>query len=221
MKTLIIYLIFFSATISNEVNSLFSQVDSTFRYKQEAFFGFNYDVKYDSTFFGINLGYSRFIQDSKRIFYRIDVQNHKQYFSSTFGNNNGKNAEDYYKDLTVNRITLNNMFSLRFFQKHKDRFYFELGFLIGIDLWQQKKGKYFKHTGFYEYAESEDIVKKGFLVPKNAALHIGCGIRVSKKILLKPELRLSVLTFDRVYEGQENRNLGTVLLAHFNLSYLF
>lgn len=202
-------------------NFLFSQADSTFRKKQEVFCGMYYDVKYDSTFFGVNLGYTRFIADSKRTFYRIDVQNHKQYFSSTFGNNNGKNSEDYYKDLTINRITLNNMFSYRFFQKHKDRFYFELGFLIGIDLWQQKKGKYLKWTGFYEYAEAKDTIRKGFLVPNNAALHLGCGIRVSKKIRLKPELRMSLFTFDRVYTGEENRNLDGVLLANFNLSYLF
>jgi hypothetical protein len=214
MKYLVFLLSFSSIVYSQEISS--------FRDKKEVFLGFNYDVRFDTAFYGVNLGYTRFIENSKRIFYRIDVHNHKQYYSRTFGNIDSKSAQGsyFYEDLTINRISLNNMFSCRFFQKHKDRFYFELGLLIGIDLWQQKKGKYFKWLGAYQY-ENEDILKTNFLMPKNFSIHLGCGIRASKKILLKPELRLSVWTFDKVYYGNENRSLNTVLLANFNVSYMF
>jgi hypothetical protein len=216
MKHLIFLLSFSSIVYSQEISS--------FRDKKEVFLGLNRDLKFDTVFIGFNTGYTRRIADTKRIYYRLDAQYIKQYHNSTQSHYpEFLNEKNLYENLTTNCFTLYNMFSFRYYQKKTDRLYFELGFHLGINLWQQKKGSFFKLIGNYQY-EQEEIKKNYFLTPSNAGIQLGFGIRATKKILLKPELRLGLLSFDKLYNRTNllaQMLINSPITANFNISYLF
>lgn len=199
------------------VNSLFSQVDSSFRDKKEVFCGINRDISFnDNVFFGINTGYSSRIREEKNFYYRIDAQYTKRYFINTESN---PHDAFYYEDLMVNSIVLNNMLSYRFYQKRHDRFYFELGVYLGINLWQEKNGQ---TDGYYQ--TEKDFNKTYFFLPNDVGIHFGCGVRVNKHILLKPELRFRTWSIDRLFEESgfiANMMRNTAIPVSFNISYLF
>lgn len=211
MKPLIFCLFF--------VNSSFSQVDSSFRYKKEIFCGVNYDVRFDTTSFGPIIGYTSHINKTKKMYFRLDMQYSNRFYNSTHANE-GKDAF-WYEDLSLKSVIINTMFSYRFYQKRHDHFYFELGAYLGINLWQEKNGKSF--TGFYQTVP-QNFKKTYIFLPDNTGIHLGFGIRVHRHILLKPELRLGVWSFDKLFEGSGVLNemiLNTRLQANFNVAYLF
>ncbi len=214
MKNLFIYILLSSFANSQNLKLL--------EEKREVFLGVNKDIKFDTSFVGVNAGFTCPVRQVKKMYYQFDIHTHKQYFQNTLGNTLSKSGQGtyYYEDLLINRLTFNNMFSLRFYQKKKNRLYFELGLFLGIDLWQKKIGQYYKWIGAYEY-QKENIDKNNFLMPKNTGLHLDLGVCLGQKIIIKPNLRLSLFTFDKVYVGKDNRGLNAVLLANFNLTYSF
>jgi hypothetical protein len=207
MKHLILLLSFSSIVYTQEISS--------FRDKKEVFLGLNYNAYY-----GFNGGFTKQIEQNKKIYYRLEIQNTKRYYINSWTDNND---EFWYKDLTINSVLINNMFSYRFYQKRNDRFYFELGSYLGINLWQQKKGKTVELEGFYQY-KTKDFKKTYILLPNDLGIHFGFGTRLSKHILLKPEMRLGVWSFDRMFEGDNILELIFSNLSgslNFNIAYLF
>jgi hypothetical protein len=67
------------------------------------------------------------------------------------------------------------MISQRFYQKHHDHLYFELGIYLAIDLCQHKYGDFYKLLDKYNY-EKKSINEKNILVPNNIGIHIGMGV---------------------------------------------
>jgi hypothetical protein len=212
MKYLVFLLSLFSIVYAQEISS--------FRDKKEVFLGLNRDLKFDTIFIGFNTGYTRRIADTKRVYYRLDAQYTKRYYTTT---SYTPKDEFWYKNLFVKSLVLNNMVSYRFYQKRKDLFYFELGTYLGVNLWQQKDGQTVELEGFYQY-KTKDFKKNYFLLPNDFGIHLGFGIRLSKHILLKPELRFAALSFDKLFKGDsffEEMMRNTKLLVNFNISYLF
>lgn len=197
------------------VNSLCAQIDSSFRNRQELFLGLNV-VSY-SKGLGLNLGYTRHMANSKRTYFRLDAQYFNQFFNNTYSAEHSQ-EEFFYKDLMINNITLNGMFSYRFYQKNKNRFYFEMGVHLGVHIWQQRKGEYYERIGYYQY-EKEEIKKNYFILPSNTGIDLGCGIRLGKRILLKPDFRIGIFNFVRLSHQQKIWN-EPILLASFNVAYL-
>lgn len=209
MKNLIFCLCF--------VNSIIAQVDSTFYNKQEIFLGINRVTRSKSL--GFNLGYSRRILDTKKSYYRVDLQYFDQFENSTyFASNSDKYEEYYYKNLNINSITVNNMLSWGSYHDHKAIFYTEIGIYLGVNLWHRRKGTYYNWVGYYQY-DKEDIKKNYFILPSSSGVNIGCAFRINKKILLKPDLRLGVFNFVRLAGEQKVWN-SPVFWANFNVSYL-
>ena len=115
------------------------------------------------------------------------------------------------------------MFSYRFYQKRKDRLYFEIGAYLGVNLWQQKNGQIVELEGFYQY-KTKDFKKNYILLPNDLGIHLGFGVRLSKHILLKPELRFGAFSFDKLFKGNsffEEMMRNATLPVSFNVSYIF
>lgn len=204
MKKIIFFLVF--------SNPLFSQLDSTFREKKEVFCGINYGGN-----LGFNAGYDNRIREKKRLYYRLDVQYAKRYYTNT----NSDNFDYFwYKNLTINSVIVNNMLSLRFYQKRHDRLYFETGAYFGINLWQVKNGQ----TYNYNSNQTQGFNKTYYFLPNELGLHLGGGIRPTKHLLLKPEIRFGILTFDKLFEDDgflDEMRRNARLSLSFNIAYLF